>query len=70
MDYNVIAGYVSLALVLIRETYHFCKTETIHKRIRSRCCGAENILSIDLDNNTPTTNTKIVIPPQNALPPN
>jgi len=38
-----------------------------HKRIRSRCFGQEQVLSIDIENTTPN-NLRIKIPKPPALP--
>jgi hypothetical protein len=57
MDYNVIAGYISLALIIGREIFNVIN----HKKCRSRCMGKETTMSLDVEQTTPPT--------QNNLPP-
>ena len=49
MDFNIAAGYVSLAIVILREIVVFVN----HKRCRSRCCNYQMTTSLDVDNTTP-----------------
>lgn len=42
-------GYVSTVLVFALSVFAMCN----HKRIRSRCCGKETVVSIDVEATTP-----------------
>jgi hypothetical protein len=56
-----IVSWLSLALVVCGIVVGAVN----HKRIRSRCCGVEKSVSLDIDNTTPKGDTKI-----EALAPN
>lgn len=52
MDLNIIAGYVSLGIVITREIV----TAINHKRCKSMCCNKVITSSIDIENTTPESN--------------
>jgi hypothetical protein len=49
MNSESVVAYVSLALAI----GGIVVGAVNHKKLRSRCCGAEKVLSLDIDNTTP-----------------
>ena len=54
MDFNLIAGYLSLGVVIIKELVVYVN----HKRCKSRCCSRQAVVSMDIENTTPEIKIK------------